>query len=126
METVPRTFALAGLIALLALMAAAAPAGARAGPEPTVDIQSVAGLTHDGRSIGVQVLASCPEQGQVMRAGTYVPICDGSPHTFTVRVEASQDLYQTGIAQALTCANVEYAGEVFYGIDDDGSLDIVS
>jgi len=242
MEAVARTLARAGVIALVGLVAAAAPAGARVTPEPTVDIQPVAGLAPDGRSIGVQVLASCPErwtvveavvavsqpgasgqasfpltcigslrmfavtvpsaggafqlgeaqvtasvvisrgrtaraddsqvvpvqptvlvelaetaqlesgggavvievtvacpagtnglqsslvvsQGQAMGVGTYVPVCDGSRHTFTVRVEAFQGLYQAGIAQALTFANVAYAGENFYGIDDDGSLDIVS
>lgn len=243
METVARTLAVAGLTALLGFVAGTAPAGARVTPEPRVDIQSVAGLAPDGRSIGIQVLASCPERwtvveavvtvsqpgasgqasfpltcigslrmfavtvpssggafqlgeaqatasvvisrgrtmraddsqvvpvqptvlvelaetaqlesdggavvidvtvacpaetnglqsslvvsqaGQVMGAGTYVPICDGSRHTFTVRVEASQGVYQTGIAQALTFANIEYAGENFYGIDDDGALDIVS
>jgi len=242
MEAVARTLARAGVIALVGLVAAAAPAGARVTPEPTVDIQPVAGLAPDGRSIGVQVLASCPErwtvvevvvavsqpgasgqasfpltcigslrmfavtvpsaggafqlgaaqvtasvvisrgrtaraddsqvvpvqptvlvelaesaqlesggeavvievtvacpagtnglqsslvvsQGQAMGVGTYVPVCDGSRHTFTVRVEAFQGVYQTGIAQALTFANVEYAGENFYGIDDDGSLEIVS
>jgi hypothetical protein len=55
-----------------------------------------------------------------------VPICDGTRHTFTVRVEASNGVYQAGIAQALTFANIEYAGQNFYGIDDDGALDIVS
>lgn len=40
-----------------------------------------------------------------MGSGTYVPVCDGSPRTFTVRVEASQGVYQAGIAQALTFAN---------------------
>jgi hypothetical protein len=48
------------------------------------------------------------------------------PHAFTVRVEASQGVYQAGIAQALTFANIEFGGENLYGIDDDGSLDIVS
>jgi hypothetical protein len=52
--------------------------------------------------------------------------CDGSSRTFTVQVQASQGAYQVGIAQALTFANIEYAGETFYGIDDDGALDIVS
>jgi hypothetical protein len=243
MRTVARTFALVGLIALLGLGTASAPAGARVTPEPTVAVQSVAGLAPDAQSIGVQVLASCPERwtvmealvtvsqpgasgeasfpltcfgsarmffvtvpsiggsfllgeaqvtasvvisrGRTMRAddsqvvpvqptvlvelaetarlesgggavvidvtvacpagttgllsslvvsqagqsigsGTYVPICDGSRHTFTVRVEASQGLYQAGIAQAVTFANIEYAGQNFYGIDDDGAFDILS
>jgi len=242
MKAFVRPLAVAGLIALLGFVAAAAPAGARVAPEPTVDIQPVAGLAPDGRSIGVQVLASCPErwtvvqavvtvsqpgasgqasfpltcigslrmfavsvpssggafqlgeaqvtasvvisrgrtaradetelvpvqptvlvelaetarlesgggamvidvtvacpagtnglnsslvvsQGQAMGVGTYVPVCDGSRRTFMVRVEAFQGVYQAGIAQALTFANIEYAGENFYGIDDDGALDIVS
>ena len=61
-----------------------------------------------------------------MGADTYVPICDGSRHTFTVRVVESQGVYKVGIAQALTFANIEFEGQNFYGIDDDGSLDIVS
>lgn len=243
MTTVARTYALARLIALVGLVAAVAPAGARVVPQPAVDVQPVARLAPDGRSIGVQVLASCPERwtvveavvtvlqpgasgqasfpltcigsarsfavtvpsaggafqlseaqvsatvvinrGRTMRAddlqvvpvtadgarrargnraarerrrsggidvtvacpagtngllsslvvsqagrtigsSTYVPICDGSRHTFTVRVEASSGVYETGIAQALTFANIEYTGQNFYGIDDDGTLDIVS
>jgi hypothetical protein len=60
MHTVSRTFAFAVLIALLGL--GAAPAGARVAPEPTVDVQPVAGLAPDAHSIGVQVIASCPER----------------------------------------------------------------
>jgi hypothetical protein len=243
MQTVTRTFALAGLIALLGVVTAVAPAATRVTPQPTVEVQSVAGLAPDGRSISVQVLASCPERwtvvkavasvsqpsasgqasfpltcigsprmfsvtvpatngafrlgeaqvtasvvikrgstkraddsqvvpvqptvlvelaesaqleagggavvtdvtvacpagtnglqsslvvsqaGQTIGSATYVPICDGSRHTFAVRVEASSGVYQVGIAQALTFANIEFAGQTFYGIDDDGALDIVS
>jgi hypothetical protein len=243
MTSAARTFALVGLIALLGPTAAVAPAGARVAPRPTVAVQPFAGMAPDGRSIGVQVLASCPERwtvveavvtvsqpgaagrasfpltcigsvrsfavtvpaagdafqlgearvaatvvisrGKTMRAddslvvpvqptvlveladtaqlesgggavvidvtvacpagtngllsslvvsqagrsigsGTYVPICDGSRHTFTVRVEASSGVYEAGIAQALTFANIEHAGQNFYGIDDDGALDLVS
>jgi hypothetical protein len=55
-----------------------------------------------------------------------VPICDGSPHTFSVRVQASQGEFGAGIAQALTFANIEYAGQSFTGIVDDGALEIAS
>jgi hypothetical protein len=238
-----RAIVLAGVVALLGA-GAAAPAAARTSPGPIVDIQSVGGLTPDGRTIGVQVLASCPERwtlveasvtitqpeasgrasfslpcigslrsffvsvtasdgrsfelgtaqasalivvkrgktasaqdsealqvdptvfvelgesaqlqsgggavvlpitvachadttglesrvnvsqsGQTSGNGTYTPICDGTPHTFEVTVSASQGTYQEGIAQALTFADVEYQGQVFYGIDDDGALEIVS
>jgi hypothetical protein len=241
MKVVARTLAFGGVVALLAALAAA-PAGARFQEPPTVDIHSVAGLAPDGRSISVQVLASCPErwtvveavvrvsqpgasgqasfpltciksvrsfwvnvqtssgnfqlgtaqvaasvvikrgktaraddselvdvqptvlvelaetarlesggaavtldvtvacpvgttgresrlgvsQGQTRGVGTYTPVCDGSRHTFSVLVQASNGLYQPGIAQALTFADVDYNGQVFSGVDDDGALDIVA
>jgi len=242
MQAVVRTLTLVGVVALLAVLAAAAPA-ARLQPGPAVQIQGVAGLAPDGRSITVQVLASCPERwtvveavvrvtqpgtsgqasfpltcigsmrpfgvsvpssggafqlgsaqvtasvvikrgktaraddsqvltvqptvlvelaetarlesgggavvidvtvacpagtnglesrlvvsqaGQVMGVGTYTPACDGSRHTFTVRVAAGDGVYQLGIAQALTFADIEFGGEIFSGVDDDGALDIVS
>jgi len=238
-----KTLAPAGVVALLASLAVAAPAGARFQEPPVVDIQSIAGLAPDGQSIGVQVLASCPERwtvveavvrvsqpsgsgqasfpltciksirsfwiavpattgsfqlgaaqvsasvvikrgntaraddsavvpvqptvlvelaesaqivdggqavllevtvacpagttgresrlvvsqsGQVMGVGTYPPLCDGSRHTFTVRVQTSGGLYQPGIAQALTFADIVWQGEVFSGIDDDGALELVT
>jgi hypothetical protein len=243
MKVFARTLALVGVVALLGVVAAAAPAGARVTAGPAVEVQGVAGLAPDGRSIGVQVLASCPERwtvvqavvsvtqpgasgeasfpltcigsmrmfavsvpstsgafqlgsaqltasvvikrgktasaddsqvvpvqptvlvelaetaqlesgggavvtdvavacpagtnglesrlvvsqaGQVMGVGTYTPVCDGSRHTFTVRVQASHGVYQAGIAQALTFADIEFGGEIFSGVDDDGALDIVS
>ena len=242
MQALVRPLAVAGLVALLGLAATTAPAGARVAPQPEVEIQVVAGMAPDARTVGVQVLASCPERwtiveavvtvsqpgasgrasfpltcigslrmfavtvassggafqlgeaqvtasvvvsrgktisatdsevvdvqptvlvelaetaqlesdggavvidvtvacpagttglqsslvvsqsGQTMGAGTYLPICDGSAHTFTVRVEASQGVYRPGIAQALTFANIEFDGQAIYGIDDDGALDIV-
>ena len=242
MPAVARTLALVGMVALLGVVAAA-PAGARFQEAPTVDIHSAAGLAPDGRSINVNVLASCPERwavveavvrvsqpsgsgqasfpltciksvrsfwisvpassgsfqlgsaqvtasvviqrgktaraddsqvvtvdptvlveladsaqlldggravlldvtvacpagttglesrlgvsqaGQVMGVGTYTPICDGSRHTFSVRVEADDGrLYEPGIAQALTFADIEWNGQVFYGVDDDGALELI-
>ncbi|HET7855844.1 MAG TPA: hypothetical protein VFL41_05255 [Gaiellaceae bacterium] len=237
-----KTLALVGVIALLTSLAATAPAGARFQEPPVVDIQSVAGMSPDGGTIGVTVLASCPERWTVVEAtvtvsqpsgsgqasfpltciqsirpfsiavpattgsfqlgdaqvsatvvikrgktaraddsevlrvdptvlvelassgqrvddggavvldvtvacpagttgrqsslvvsqspviigsGTYTPICDGLGHTFTVRVEADSNPYQPGIAQALTFAQIEWQGEIFYGIDDDGALELV-
>jgi hypothetical protein len=237
-----RALALTAVIVLLGA-GAAATATARASPGPTVDTQSFAGLAPDGRSIGVQVLASCPErwtvveavvavsqpqasgrasfpltcigsirpfrvvvpasvgtfelapaqvtasvviergrtertqdsetlnvqptvlvelgetaqfetgggavvidatvacpvgttglqsrvnvsqQGRVSGNGVYTPVCDGTRHTFSVRVEASSGTYETGIAQALTFADVAFGGAVFSGVDDDGALEIVS
>jgi hypothetical protein len=242
MKVLARTLALGGVVALLAVLAAA-PAGARFQEAPTVDIHTVAGLAPDGRSISVQVLASCPErwtvveavvrvtqpsgsgqasfpltciksvrpfwisvpassgsfqlgsaqvtasvviqrgktaraddsevvdvqptvlvelaetawlesggaavtldvtvacpvgttgresglvvsQGQAIGVGRYTPICDGARHTFSVRVQANDGrVYQPGIAQALTFADVEFGGQVFSGVDDDGALDVLS
>jgi len=79
-----------------------------------------------GGTNGLQSSLVVSQSGRAIGTGTYVPICDGSRHTFTVRVEASSGVYQTGIAQALTFAAIEFAGQNFYGIDDDGALDIVS
>jgi hypothetical protein len=60
-------------------------------------------------------------QGQTTSGnGTYVPICDGQRHTFSVRVQAAQGVYQAGNAQALTFANVEHAGIGFSGVDESG------
>jgi hypothetical protein len=65
-------------------------------------------------------------QGRTIGVGLYTPVCDGTRHTFTVRVEASQGVYNPEfVAQALTFANTEVAGQVVYGIDDDGSLELV-
>jgi hypothetical protein len=237
-----KALALAGVVAVLASLAVATPAGARFQESPVVDIQGIAGLAPDGQSMGVQVLASCPErwtvveavvrvsqpsgsgqasfpltciksmrsfwitvpattgsfqlgeaqvtatvvikrgktaraddsevvpvqptvlvelaesaqivdggqavlldvtvacpagttgresrlgvsQGQVRGVGTYTPVCDGSRHTFTVRVQTSGGLYQPGTAQALTFADIEWQGEVFSGVDDDGALELVT
>jgi hypothetical protein len=243
MARIARTLFAVGLIALLGLSTAVAPAGARPRPAPEVLVQPVAGLAPDGSSMVVQVLASCPErwtvveasvtvsqpgvsvrasfplacigslrsflltvpasgvafhlgevqvsasvvvkrgnvaraddslvipvqplvlvelaefarlesgnaavvidvtvachadtsglesrlvvsQGQTLGVGLYTPICDGTPHTFTVRVEASSGVYNPAfVAQALTFANTLHAGQVVYGIDDDGSLELVS
>jgi hypothetical protein len=35
-------------------------------------------------------------------------------------------VFQAGVAQALTFANIQYAGQSFSGIDDGGALEIVS
>jgi len=243
MKRVSRWLAVTALIALLGLVTGAVPASARPAPTPDVDVQPVAGMSPDARSMTVQVLASCPErwtlvdavvtvsqpgaqgqasfpltcigslrsfwvsvhassgtfqlaeakvsasvvvkrgktaqaedsevvpvqplvdvalagsarldsgggavtidvtvacpagtsgvesrlvvsQGQAIGVGLYTPICDGIRHTFTVDVEASRGAYDADfLAQALTFAQIEHAGQIFYGIDDDGSLELVS
>jgi hypothetical protein len=237
-----RTLVAMGLIALLGLAIAAAPAAAHTRDTPKVDVQPMAALAPDGRSMIVQVLASCPErwtvveaavkvsqpdaageasfpltcigywryflvtvpvatgtfqlgdvqvsasvvvergrkaraddslvipaqplvqveladfarlesgnaavvmdvtvachpettglesrlvvsQGHTLGVGLYTPICDGTSHTFSVRVEAPEPYNPAFVAQALTFANTEHAGQTVYGIDDDGALELVS
>jgi hypothetical protein len=67
METVARTFALPAVIGVLGLASAAAAAGASAAPEPTVEVQSSAGLAPDARSISVQVMAHDRSVGRSWR-----------------------------------------------------------
>ncbi len=108
-------------------------------PTVLVELAETARLESGGGAVVIDVAVACPagttglesrlvvsQAGRVMGVGTYLPICDGSSHTFTVRVQASDGVYEAGIAQALTFADIEYAGEVFSGVDDDGALDIVS
>ena len=107
-------------------------------PTVFVDLADTARLESGGGAVLIDVTVACPvgasgqesyvnvSQGQTASGnGPYVPICDGKRHTFTVRVEASQGLYQAGNAQALTFANVEHGGNGFSGVDES-SVQIVS
>lgn len=107
-------------------------------PTVVVDLAEMATLESGGGAVAIDVTAACPvgaagresyvnvSQGQTSSGnGTYVPICDGQQHTFSVRVTASQGVYQAGGAQALTFANVEHGGNGFSGVDE-GPVQIVS
>jgi hypothetical protein len=109
-------------------------------PTVLVELASSGLRVDDGQAVILDVTVACPagtnglqsslvvsQSPVIIGSGTYTPICDGSGHTFTVRVEkdAGSDPYQPGIAQALTFANIDWRGEVFYGIDDDGALELV-
>lgn len=86
-----------------------------------VTVACNAGMT--GRLSGLNVSQSGITSGN----GTYTPVCDGTPHRFEVTVTASQGrTYQPGIAQALTFANADFNGNAFYGVDDDGALELVN
>ena len=100
-------------------------------PTVFVDLADSARLEGGGGAVLIEVTVACPvgatgqesyvnvSQGQTTSGnGTYVPICDGRQHTFTVRVQASQGVYRAGNAQALTFANVEHAGIGFSGVDE--------
>jgi hypothetical protein len=107
-------------------------------PTVLVELAETARLESGGAAVTLDVTVACPvgttgresglvvSQNQTMGTGRYTPVCDGSRHTFSVLVQASRGSYQPGIAQALTFADVEYQGQVFSGVDDDGALDIVT
>jgi hypothetical protein len=110
----------------------------RVDPAVLVELAESARLESGGGAVVMGLTVACPtgttglesrlvvSQGQTLGIGTYTPVCDGSSHAFVVRVEASRGVYQAGIAQALTFANIEFEGRGFAGIDDDGALEIVT
>lgn len=107
--------------------------------EPRVDVElgSSARLGAGGASIVLDVTVACPDgttglqssvgvfQVLTRGSGSYLPVCDGRPHTFDVTVTASQGAYVEGIGQALTFTNVVWQGQSFVGVDDDGALELV-
>ena len=112
-----RPFILALVIGLLGAGAGAAvPAEARVSPGPVVDVQSAGGLAPDGRSITVQLLASCPERSAVVEAvvavsqpqasgqASFPLTCIGSLRMFTVVVPSTGGTFELG--EALATASV--------------------
>jgi hypothetical protein len=109
-------------------------------PLVLVELAGFARLESGNRAVVMDVTVACHaetsgvesrlvvSQGRTLGVGLYTPVCDGTPHTFTVRVESRDgNLYDPAfVAQALTFANTEHAGQIVYGIDDDGSLELVS
>lgn len=107
-------------------------------PTVFVELTETAQLEAGGAAVVIGVTVACPvgttgrqsslnvsQSGRVSGNGSYLPVCDGAPHTFNVRVQASRGAYQAGPAQALTFADVEHEGSVFSGVDD-GTIEIVS
>ena len=100
-RTLVRVLVLVVGIVLLGV-GAAAPADARPSPGPVVDIQSAGGLSPDGGSMVVQLLASCPERWAVVDAvvavsqprasgqASFTFPCIGSLRMFTVVVPATR------------------------------------
>jgi hypothetical protein len=107
-------------------------------PTVLVELAESAQLVDGGQAVLLDVVVACPagttgrqsslvvsQSGLRMGGATYTPICDGSRHTFTVKVQSSSSPYEPGIAQALTFANIDFQGQAFYGIDDDGALELI-
>jgi hypothetical protein len=100
-------------------------------PRVDVDLADTARLESGGGAVTIDVTVACPvgatglgssyvnvTQGQVSGAGNYLPVCDGRPHTFTVRAQAFRGAFLPGSARALTFADVEHEGTFFAGVDD--------
>jgi hypothetical protein len=100
--------------------------------QPTV-LANLAGTARleSGGAVVIDVTVACPagatglsssyvnvSQGQASGSGNYTPVCDGFPHTFTVRAQAFRGTFQAGSARALTFADVEHDGIAFSGIDE--------
>ena len=107
-------------------------------PTASVDLAETAGLEAGGGAVVIDITVACPagangqgsyvnvSQGQTTSGnGTYLPVCDGQEHTFAVRVQAAQGVYQVGTAQALTLANIEHQGIGTAGIAE-GPVQILS
>jgi len=106
-------------------------------PGVLVELASSARLEPGGSAVRLAVTVACPVgatgvqsrlgvfQGQTSGFGSYTPVCDGDPRTFDVLVTSANGLFGEGIAQALTFADVTFAGRTFSGVDDDGALEIV-
>jgi hypothetical protein len=98
-------------------------------PSVLVDLAATAQLEAAGAAVTIRVTVACPvgavgaesyvnvSQGETRGSGLYTPICDGSPHTFTVRVNAALGTYTSGPADALTFAPVVHDGIAFFGVD---------
>ena len=77
----------------------------------TIEIAPTARLLQGGKAVAVQVTVTCPTGAEVVEAFLYVnqdgnqgqfasfqPICDDTPHTFTVRAQANGFRYHVGEA----------------------------
>jgi hypothetical protein len=108
-------------------------------PDVFVDLADTARLESGGGAVVIDVTVACPvgangqptsyvnvSQGQASGAGNYVPVCDGSPHTLSVRVPAARGVYQPGAAQALTFADVEHQGCNCFSGFDESAVQIVT
>jgi hypothetical protein len=108
-------------------------------PTVFVDLADTARLESGGGAVVIDVTVACPagangqpssyvnvSQSQASGAGNYTPLCDGSPHTLSVRVPAARGAYQPGAAQALTFADVEHRGCNCFSGFDEGAVHIVT
>jgi hypothetical protein len=115
-----RALGFAAVLAIAVVGGAAIPAVAAPSGDPTVDLGSSTGLAADGRSITIDVIASCPERWRPVQATVtimqpqatgqgQIPLfsCDGSAHPFRVTVRSTGGVFRLGSAQATAVVVVE-------------------
>jgi hypothetical protein len=105
-------------------------------PTMVVDLDDTAVLQGGGQAVSIEVTAACSAgaaggqsyvtitQSPVSGTGTFVPTCDGQPHTFDVTVPASDGLFQTGTAQGRAFVAAQQGGDLFFG-EDNHPVEIV-
>jgi hypothetical protein len=122
-----------GLIGLVWSFAAigASPALAAPSQGPTVDLGTGAGLAPDGRSLVVDVIASCPErwivhqatvtvsQTQATGQGSFPLTCIGSARPFRVTVRSSGAAFRLGQAQASALVVITRGGRTQQARDSE-------
>jgi len=102
----------------------------RVRPSVSVRLADEAVLDGGGEAVRIDVTVTCPVasnaqggqvaiyQSQVVGSGSFGPTaCDGLPHGLSVRVEASEGLFQVGSAAAEAFTAVEEGGDFFPGGD---------
>lgn len=107
-----RAFALAAIIAMLAAGAASPAEARRLSPGPSVDLGTAGRLAPDGQSMGVDLIARCPERWTVVEAfvsvsqpqasgrSSFTLSCTGSLTPISVIVHSSGGPFELGQAQA--------------------------
>jgi hypothetical protein len=98
--------------------------------QPVVEVELAPAARLEAGAVVVGVTVACPAgatglpsfvnvtQGSVSGNGSYLTVCDGTPHTLSVRVTPSSGAYSPGSARALTFANVEHDGIGTAGVAD--------
>lgn len=100
-------------------------------PAVTVSLADTARLVGGGEAVAIGVTVACApgpsgldsyvavSQGDVVGRGFYVPVCDGTAHTFTVTAVAAQGTFRAGEARALSFADIVWNASFFAGVGDE-------
>lgn len=106
-------------------------------PTVFVDLADTAGLESGGGAVFIDITVACPvgangqsssyanvAQGDEGGRANYVPVCDGRPHTLSIRVPAVRGVFHVGSARAATFADVEHEGCNCFSEFDESEVQI--